>query len=77
MLNAFKNKEVLAKNLNNLPFSNYEAKIISAFIFHQKLSDLIYTIETQHFNNNNQKDIYNKIYDLNYESFLKKYLLVQ
>ena len=45
VLNAFKNKEVLAKNLNNLPFSNYEAKLISGYIFHQKLSDLIYTIE--------------------------------
>ena len=74
VLNAFKNKEVLAKNMNNLPFSNYEAKLISGYIFHQKLSDLIYTIEQ---NNPNKKAVYENIYNSNFGDYIEKYLLVK
>ena len=62
--------------LNNLPFSNYEAKLISAFVFHQKLSDLIYAIETDENQKVNKKELYETIYQTNYEKYIEKYLLV-
>lgn len=73
---AFKNKEEISKNMNNLPFTNYEAKLISGFIFHQKLSDLIYTIETKNDPNKNKKELYELIYNSNFKDYIEKYLLV-
>ena len=37
------------KVIQELPFSDYEAKLITGFIMHQKLSDLVYTIENESF----------------------------
>ncbi len=74
VFHAFNNRKELKKNMNSLPFSNFEAKIISGFIFHQKLSDLIYTIETDN-GNQDKKDIYDKIFNTNYEGYIRKYLL--
>lgn len=62
------------KTFDKLPFSNYEAKLISAFVFHQKLSDLIYTTEKSKNPNIDDKDLYNLIYDMNYKNYLDKYL---
>ena len=63
------------KNLTNLPFSNYEAKLISGFIFHQKLSDLIYTTEKNINSDIKDKDLYDLIYDTDYKGYLEKYIL--
>ena len=67
----------LSKNLNNLPFSNYEAKLISGYIFHQKLSDLIYTIETKKNKNIDKKELYKAIYNSNFNDYINNYLLVK
>ena len=40
---------------------------------HQKLSDLIFTIEQT--KRNQKTDIYEKIYNMNYEDYVKKYVL--
>ncbi len=44
-------------DINYLPFSEDEAKIITGFIMHQKLSDLIFTIEKA--SKSEKSDIYN------------------
>lgn len=62
------------KIFDKLPFSNYEAKLISAFIFHQKLSDLVYTTEKIKNPNIDEKDLYKLIYNMNYKSYLEHYL---
>lgn len=77
VIRAFNKKEELAKNLNNLPFSNYEAKLISGYIFHQKLSDLIYTIETKKNENINKKELYEAIYKTNFYDYINDYLAVK
>jgi len=64
------------KNLTSLPFSSYEAKLISAFIFHQKLSDIVYTIEKLNNPNIQDKDLYETIYNLDYKGYMEKYILV-
>ena len=76
VMRAVDKKEELAKNLNHLPFTNFEAKLISGFIFHQKLSDLIYTIETKNNPNINKKELYDLIYNSNFTDYTNKYLLV-
>ncbi len=75
VLRVFKEKEKLNKDFKVLPFSNYEAKLISAFIFHQKLSDLIYTTEKKINPDLDDKLIYNKVYNSNFQDYIKNYLL--
>lgn len=60
-------------DINYLPFSEDEAKIITGFIMHQKLSDLIFTIEKA--SKFEKSDIYNVINNMNYQDYAEKYLL--
>ena len=60
-------------NINALPFTEEEGLLITSFLMHQKLSDLIFTIE--HTKKNQKSDIYEKIYNMNYEDYVQKYLL--
>lgn len=60
-------------DINFLPFSEDEAKLITGFIMHQKLSDLIFTIEKA--SRAVKSDIYNIINNMNYQDYAEKYLL--
>ncbi len=60
-------------NLKKLPFTEDEAKLITGFIMHQKLSDLIFTLEKTP--KNKKTDIYNTISNMNYRDYTEKYLL--
>lgn len=64
-----------AKNLNlkTLPFTEEEGKLITGFIMHQKLSDLIFTIEN--IQKNKKTNIYETINNMNYGDYTEKYLL--
>lgn len=66
-------KEEEAKEIEELPFSEYESKLITGFIMHQKLSDLVYTLENE--NITDKKELYNQINDMSYQDYAKKYLL--
>ena len=77
LISAYKNPQYIMKNLDNLPFSNYEANLISAYIFHQKLSDLIFNIETQKTPNIDKKELYEAIDNTNYNDYKNKYLKVK
>ena len=61
------------KVIQELPFSDYEAKLITGFIMHQKLSDLVYTIENESFKNKNE--LYRQINNMSYHEYAEKYLL--
>ena len=69
VLKLYKEKNNIDFPINNLPFNDDEGKLITGFIMHQKLSDLIFTLE------NKQKNIYNQINNMNYQDYAKKYLL--
>lgn len=56
-----------------MPFSEEEGKLITGFLLHQKLSDLVYTIENG--SKANPKEIYGVINNMNYQDYAKKYLL--
>lgn len=76
VLRAYREKDKFDKDFNSLPFSNYEAKLISAFIFHQKLSDLIYATKTNENPSIDKKELYNKIYNHNFNDYINNYILV-
>lgn len=59
--------------IGQLPFSEDEAKIITGFIMHQKLSDLVFTLEGA--SKSKKSDIYDKINNMNYQDYMDKYIL--
>ena len=60
-------------NIELLPFSEEEGKIITGFVMHQKLSDLVFTIEKTPLNK--KTNIYETINNMNYKGYTQKYLL--
>lgn len=72
VVKLYQSKDDIDVEINNLPFSEEEAKLITGFIMHQKLSDLIFTIEGGITEQN--KDLYAKINNMGYQDYAKKYL---
>lgn len=75
ILRLFQIKNDINFVVNNLPFTDEEAKLITGFIMHQKLADLIFTIENTP--NNHKSDIYTKTNNMGYREYAAKYLLSQ
>jgi hypothetical protein len=75
VMNLYKAKDdITSKNeINSLPFTEEEGKLITGFIMHQKLSDLIFTIENAP--KSAKSEIYQKINSMNYQDYAKTYLL--
>ncbi len=73
VVKLYQSKGDINFEVNNLPFNDEEAKMITGFIMHQKLSDLIYTIEnpTKELNN----DLYSQINNMGYVEYTQKYLM--
>ncbi len=65
-------KEEGAK-IETLPFSIAEAKLITGFVLHQKLSDLLFTIEKCPLHK--KTDFYDRIKNTNYRDYADKYLV--
>ncbi len=76
-MRAYNNKEKLTKNFTTMPLSNYEAKLITAYIFHQKLSDIIYMTNLKEKEKIDNKEFYTTVYKTNYRGYFEKYLLTK
>ena len=72
ILNAAEKKEEGIK-FETLPFNLDEAKLITGFVLHQKLSDLLFTIENC--SAGKKTDFYEKIKNTNYRDYFNKYLI--
>jgi len=72
ILQLYQLKEAGELNLETMPFSDEEGKLITAFIMRQKLSDLIFTLEKTP--KNQKTDIYETINNMNYKDYAEKYL---
>ena len=66
-------KDEKEQKIETLPFTENEAKLITGFIMHQKLSDLIYTLEFDNYKD--KKELYKYINNMNYSDYASKYLL--
>jgi len=73
IVKIFQNKKDINFEVNNLPFSEEEGKLITGFLMHQKLSDLIFTIENSS-NKTANSDNYKMINNMGYQDYAKKYL---
>ena len=74
VLQLYNMKDSREQEISYLPFSEEEGKLITGFIMHQKLSDLIFTIE----NTSKCKkccDFYKTVNNMNYNDYAAKYLL--
>ena len=60
--------------IKNLPFTEEEAKLITGFILHQKLSDLIYT---KNQSITRKEDLYKTISQTNYHDYAKTNLITE
>lgn len=72
VIKLYQNKKDLNFEINNLPFTDEEGKLITGFVMHQKLSDLIYTIEDAA--QKQDREIYKTINNMGYQDYAKKYL---
>ena len=59
--------------IGTLPFTEAEGKLITGFVMHQKLSDLIFTLEK--IPKNKATNIYETINNMNYRDYMEKYIL--
>lgn len=73
VLRLFELKDDVDTEINTLPFSEEEGKLITGFIMHQKLSDLVYTMEKS--TERKSAEIYPQIHNMGYEDYTKRYLL--
>lgn len=73
VMKLYQSKDESKKEINYLPFSDEEGKLITGFVMHQKLSDLIFTIENG--SKSTKSDIYHVIDNMNYRDYAEKYLL--
>lgn len=62
------------KEIESLPFTEDEAKLVSSFVMKQKLSDLVFTIENG--SKSKKSDLYRLINDMSFNDYAKKYLLI-
>lgn len=67
-------KDDIEFGVNNLPFNENEAKLITGFLMHQKLADLIFTMEKSSKSVPNS-DTYHYINNIGYEDYTEKYIL--
>ena len=59
--------------VNKMPFDEDEAQLITGFMMHQKLSDVIFTIEKAP--DNKHSNIYEMIYNMNFKDYFEKYII--
>lgn len=59
--------------IGTLPFTEEEGKLITGFIMHQKLSDLIFTLEKTP--KNKTTKIYETLNNMNYKDYMQKYFI--
>ncbi len=65
-------KDDKKSNLEELPFTDEEGKLITTFILRQKLSDLIFTLENVP--RNSEPKVYEMINNMSYRDYAEKYL---
>lgn len=75
VLKLYEMKDKIDENMeiNSLPFSEEEGKLITGFVMHQKLSDLIFAIEKAP--KNSKSSIYDLINRMDYQDYAEKYML--
>lgn len=69
----YQSRKDLDFTVNHLPFTEEEGKLFTSFVMHQKLSDVVFTIEKAP--KNKKSGIYNTIYKMGFSDYMEKYIL--
>ena len=69
----YQSKKDIDFTVNHLPFNEEEATLFTSFVMHQKLSDVVFTIEKAP--KNKKSDIYNTIYKMGFSDYMEKYII--
>lgn len=72
LVNFYLNGDDIDYEVNRMPFDEDEAKLITSFIMHQKLSDVIFTIENAP--TNKKSNVYDDINKMSYKDYFNKYI---
>ena len=73
LVNLYLIKKDIDFEVNHLPFDEDEAKLITSFLMHQKLSDIIFVLEKAP--NNKPSGIYDTICKMGFEDYFNKYIM--
>lgn len=73
LVKLYQSRKDIDFEITKLPFDEDEAKLITSFIMHQKLSDIIFTVEKAP--NNKASEIYDTIYRMGFEDYMTKYVM--
>ncbi len=73
ILQTANKKEEENIKIETLPFNEKEAKLITGFVLHQKLSDLLFAIEE--IPPSKKTDFYERVKNTNYKDYAQKYLV--
>lgn len=73
ILQIAQNKDFDEDDIFSMPFTEEEGKLITGFIMHQKLSDLVFTIENT--SKCKKTGIYDTLNNITYRDYAEKYLL--
>ena len=73
IVKLYQSKSDINFEIKSLPFTDEEARLITGFMMHQKLSDVIFTIENAP--KNKPSGIYNKIYNMGYSDYMEQYIM--
>ncbi len=73
IIQAYNQKDSPEKTIASLKFTDEEAKLITGFIMHQKMSDLVYAIENS--KKSDKQGFYTNVNNMNYRNYAEKYLV--
>ena len=73
-LKLYKSKKDIDFVVNKLPYTNEESKLLTSYLMHHKLADVVFVIENAP--NNKKSDIYEKTNNMGYMEYSKKYLFI-
>ncbi len=73
LVKLYQSKGDIKFTVNHLPFDEDEAKIFTTFIMHQKLANVVFTLENAP--TNKKSDVYNKINDMSFFDYFAKYIV--
>ena len=74
LVKLYQSKDDIKKmNVNHLPFDEDEAKLFTSFIMHEKLANVVFSIEKAPINK--KSDIYTLINDMGFFDYFAKYIM--
>ena len=73
IVKLYREKNDIKFEVTHMPFTEEEAKLITSFLMHQKLSDIIFVIENAP--TNKKSNIYELIYKTGFHDYMEKYIM--